>query len=130
MSLTHCPICYEELEVVETTPCMDCGPSERSLEILRQDIKENYAHDSATYSKYRAFEKFECVICDLCTYDFMSYDPTYFGFNKDVKLWPSNFQFLKQIETPKIEKDKYCTNCGKRLAFLLFLKQVRGMNNA
>ena len=74
MKQTHCPLCYEELEVVETTPCIDCGHSVHSLSILKQDIAEGFKHDSVTYSLYRAFEKFECILCDLCTLEFTSYD--------------------------------------------------------
>ena len=128
MKHTHCPICYEELEVVDTTPCIDCGPSDRSLDILKQDIAEGFTHDTVTYTLYRAFEKYECILCDLCTFDFMSYDPTYFGFDKGVTLWPSNFQFLKHVEKPQVGKDKSCSGCGHRLAFLLFVQNLREMN--
>ena len=130
MTHTHCPVCYEELEVVETTPCIDCGASERSINLLNQDIKENYKHDSVQFSLYRAFEEIECVICDLCTLEFTSYNPEHFGFKKGIKMWPSNFQFLKHIEKPVIVKDKYCNNCNERLAFILFTLKLREINNA
>lgn len=128
MKHTNCPICYEELEVVDTTPCIDCGHPDRSLDILKQDIDVDFAHDSVSYTLYRAFEKYECVLCDLCTLEFTSYDPMYFGFDKGVTLWPSNFQFLKQVENPEVGKDKFCTGCGHRLAFLLFVLKLRVMN--
>jgi len=130
MKHTHCPICFDELEVVETTPCIYCGASERSVEILKQDIKENYKRDSVQICEYRAFEEIECVICDLCILEFTSYNPEHFGFKKDVKMWPSNFQFLKHIEKPQLVKDKYCNNCNERLAFILFTLKLREINNA
>jgi hypothetical protein len=130
MKIKYCPICYEDLGVVETTPCISCGSSENSLSLLRQDIKDGFNDNSVKYNLYRAFEKLECTLCEKCVNDFMSYDPQYFGFDKKIKLWPSNFQFLGTQENPGIESDKYCSNCDNRLAFLQFVIQLREINNA
>ena len=130
MNHTNCPICYEELEVVETTPCIDCGASENSLNVLRIDQEANFAHDSVEYATYRAFEKLEVKMCSLCTLDFATYHSSYFGFKNNKVFSPDDFQFLKKIENPKIVKDKYCKNCNQRLAFSLFVKNVRDINNA
>ena len=130
MKYTHCPICYEELDVVETTPCIDCGASEQSLEILRIHIDSNYEHDSKDYALYRAFDISEDIFCDICPYEFSTYDPEYFGFDKRKRLGPSDFQFLKPIAKPEITKDKFCSSCGMRLAFLLFTLRLRKQNYA
>ena len=121
----NCPICYEELTVVETTPCMVCGTDEHKKEVLKQDIKENFMHDSIEYHIYRAFDEIECSLCVVCTLDFCSYNPEFFGFEKHEKLGPENFQFLNTIDHPVISKDKFCKNCNMRLAFLKFIAEVR-----
>ena len=127
-SYTHCPLCYEELTVVETTPCISCGSSDINLKILKQDIEENFSHDSVRYSTYRAFEKVEAVLCNLCTLDFTSVDPEFFGFEKERTVNPSDFQFLKAIKSPAIGKDKFCSSCNMRLSYLLFVEKVREIN--
>ena len=125
---THCPLCYEELTTVETTPCISCGQSEISLKILKQDINESFSHDSVTYSNYRAFEEIEIILCNLCTFDFSSVNPEFFGLENNKTIFPSNFQFLTEVENPEIGKDKYCSSCNMRLAYLLFVKQIRELN--
>ncbi len=125
---THCPLCYEELLVVETTPCISCGSSKTSLKILKQDIEENFSHDSINYSIYRAFEKFEVMLCNICTLDFTSVASEFFRFKKEKTINPSDFQFLKIIKNPAIGKDKFCPSCNMRLAYLLFIEKTREIN--
>jgi protein-arginine kinase activator protein McsA len=96
--------------------------------ILKQDINENFSHDSVIYSIYRAFEKYEVNLCGLCTLEFSSYNPEFFGFSKNKIIHPDNVQFLESIEPSTIEKDKYCKNCDMRLAYLLFIQTVRALN--
>ena len=129
MSITNCTICYEELTIVETTPCMVCGTNEHKKEILKQDSKENFIHNSIEYNQYRAFDEIECSLCLICTLDFRSYKPEFFGFEKHVNLGPDDFQFLNSIENPVISKDKFCKNCNMRLAFIKFVEEVRKKNN-
>ena len=129
MKNTNCPLCFNELTVIETTPCISCGDSEENIEILKQDINENFIHDSVVYSNYRAFGELEIIMCSLCTLDFICMNPEFLGLPKDKKIWPSCFQFLNVIEGPKIEKDKFCSSCNMRLAYLLFVKQMRELNS-
>jgi len=115
---------------VETTPCIDCGASERSLDILRIDIEDDFKHDSKNYALYRAFGVTEEIFCNFCPYEFTSYSPEFYGFDKNKKFAPTDFQFLKQITEPEISKDKFCKSCNRRLAFLLFTKLLREKNYA
>jgi hypothetical protein len=130
MNINNCPICYETLEVIETTPCMCCGNDEDKISILKQDIDEGFRHDSNTFSIYRAFGEIECVLCDLCIYEFSAVNPEFFGFHKEKTIWPDNFQYLKSIEPPYIEKDKFCKSCFMRLSFLNFTVKLRAKNGA
>ncbi len=109
---------------------MCCGNDEDKISILKKDIEEGFIHDTNTFAIYRAFEKIECVLCDICTYDFSTMNSEFFGFSKNKSIWPDNFQFLKSIESPTIEKDKYCSSCHMRLSFINFTLKLRSLNNA
>jgi hypothetical protein len=130
MKITNCPICYQNLEVVETTPCAVCGCDKTRVAVLKQDIKEKHIHDSFNFASYRAFEKIEVNLCNICTLEFTSFDPVFFGFSKDKKMWPDNFQLLEFIEKPQIEKDKFCKSCNMRFAFINFTLKLREANSA
>lgn len=128
MKHSHCPLCFEELEVVETTPCIACGNFDFNIEVLKQDIAESYAHDSVNFANYRAFDKHEIILCDLCPFDMSSFDPEVFGLEKSKAISPSDFQFLTAIENPSIERDKFCLACNMRLAYLLFVEKAQKAN--
>jgi hypothetical protein len=130
MNITNCPICFEELDVIETTPCMCCGNSEDKISLLKKDIDEGFIHDTNTFSIYRAFENIECVLCDICTFEFSTIKPEFFGFPKNKTIWPDNFQYLKSIEPPSIVKDKFCKSCYMRLSFINFTLKLRSINGA
>ncbi|MGH1426462.1 MAG: hypothetical protein ACRBEE_00830 [Arenicella sp.] len=130
MNITNCPVCFDELEVIETTPCMVCGHDKDKVSLLKQDIAEKFQHDSFTFSTFRSFEKIECNLCDFCSLEFTSMDPEFFGFEKGKVMWPENFQFLTHIARPSVEYDKFCTQCNMRLSFIKFTKLLRELNNA
>jgi hypothetical protein len=119
LSINYCPICFEELEVIETTPCICWGNDETKISILKQDVEEGFIHDTNIYSLYRAYEEIECVICDICTNDFSAMNPEFFGFPKNNTMHPGNFQFLKPITTPAIVKDKFCNSCHREYGKIL-----------
>ena len=125
MKIENCPICYEELEVVETTPCICCGKDQDKISVLKQGITEQHIHDSFNFATYRAFGKLEVILCDFCPFEFTSFDASFFGFPKEKKMGPENFQFLKIIEKPQIGKDKFCSACYMRSAFITFTLNLR-----
>ncbi|MEN8134726.1 MAG: hypothetical protein ABFS18_04215 [Thermodesulfobacteriota bacterium] len=128
MKHEQCPNCGSEFEVVEVTPCQECGALEESKDVLRQDIAENYAHDSIEYNLYKIFDNVEVVLCDKCALDIGSYDPEVFGLNKHQKIGFSDLQFLKKIDKPEITKDKYCSDCNQRKAFIDFINKSKTKN--
>ncbi len=125
----QCPECGTELEVREVTPCIDCGALEDQVELLKQDIAENYTHDSVEFNVYRLFEKYEVTLCGFCAVDFGSYDPTYFGFPRNKNIGYEKMQFISAVREPKVGKDKYCPACKERLSFTKFLFRVRNEND-
>jgi hypothetical protein len=64
----------------------------------------------------------------FCQVDFGSYDPTFFGLPKDARIGYGKMQFVRVVEDVHIGKDKYCPECGYRLAFLEFLEKARELH--
>lgn len=117
MQETVCPLCWTPLEVVDTTPCFDCGalPNERGH-------LEQRKH---TYSEFSAFG-IPIILCNFCAVDFSSYDPAYFNLPPRTKLGLGDSLLpIQQIEHATMQKDKFCPQCHRRLAFLRFVKTVR-----
>ena len=132
METAQCPICSNELEVREVTPCIECGALEEEVEILKNDLKEkdNYHHQplSPEFNLYRVFDKYEITLCNFCAVDSSSKEPQYFGLPKNKKIGYEKLQFLKKIIEPTLGKDKYCSECNQRLSYSNFLISVRNDN--
>jgi hypothetical protein len=113
---SHCPICYGKLEVRDVAPCFDCGGDPKEL----QDLAER----RHTYTEVLAFQ-IPIILCDFCLADFASYDPEYFNQPKGTRLGLAEFVFVRELQNPTVEKDKFCGSCGRRLAFLRFVAATR-----
>jgi len=114
MSESNCPICYASLEVRDVAPCWDCGADSAELGRLAEGCH-----------KYAEFLIFDAIIlCDFCQVDFGSYAPDYFGRSHRVH-YGKGMAFVRDVLKPQASKDKFCANCGPRLAFLRFLARVR-----
>lgn len=113
MNSKSCPICYSDLIVLEVTPCMDCGG------IITDEQKNK------KYTEYEIMYGLSLILCDFCSVDFGSYDVTYFGLESNKSLGFEHFNFIKEVEYIHSLKDKYCTECKHRLAFLEFVKKCR-----
>lgn len=119
MNYTNCPICYEELEVRKTTPCMDCGTYDSEIEDLKQG-KNSYAELSVIYGS-------NLVLCHFCQVDFGSYKSETWEFPDKKRIGYEHMNFLRDIK-PEITKTKFCPNCGQSLSFLKFMFEVREKN--
>ena len=125
MQATHCPVCFAALAVREVAPCHDCGHLEQELAHLVAGKHE--------YAEYRVFG-LSVVLCNFCKVDFGSNDPTYFGlsgmFDRD-RASLENFEFVRRVgpETAA-RRDKYCPDCDRRLAFLVFLLAARSRHQS
>ena len=120
MHETHCPLCYGSLEVREVAPCEDCGGDPTEIEHFRRG--------KHTYSEYEVFPGLKLVLCNFCDVDFGSYDPTFFGLPAQIHIGYGKMRQLRTLDSPTIEKDKYCPSCKRRLAFLRFVSQARDAN--
>ncbi len=115
--MENCPICYTPLESRLCAPCHECGDLPEELE----DLKDGYHK----YREYEVFEELHLVLCDFCDADFYSYDPAYFGLKKPFDKSVLKMDFVREIENPQTEWDKYCPECQQRLKFLVFLDTAR-----
>jgi hypothetical protein len=99
---------------------MDCGhdPDEIQHALARQHV----------YAEVALFGNLTLVLCGFCQVDFSSHDATYCGLPKGTRVDLETMRVIKPIIEVHIGKDKYCPNCGHRLTFLRFLKEVRELN--
>ena len=121
MKITHCPICYEPLEVREVGPCVECGSIPREIDEARAG--------KHTYAEYRIFGELSLVLCNFCQVDFSSIDPTFFGLSRGTRVGlESGWQFVRDVQ-PVITNDKCCPKCGYRLPFLEFIVHARELHS-
>ena len=117
MKTQQCPLCYTSLEVVECTPCHDCGHFEEQVATFKELGGE--------FNLYDVYEGLSLRLCNLCKVDFGSYKSDFLGFKDGTRIGFEHMHFLKAVENPQIEKDKYCSECNMRLKFLLFIRDLR-----
>ena len=114
IQMNQCPICYDELEVRDCPPCHDCGW--REIEI------DHFKRGSHTFAIYEIYKGIKLTLCDFCCVDFGSYNSNYLGFIDNRRISFKHFNFVRN---QSIERDKFCNNCGHRLKFLSFLRDIR-----
>ena len=119
MTTEQCPLCYAPLEIRDVAPCYNCGALSEELDYCRDGRH--------TYAEYEVFPGVRAVLCNLCMIEFGLYDPTFFGLSRGKQSRLEPMQFMKEVD-PVIGKDKYCPECGRRLAFLRFVVEAREAN--
>ena len=105
---------------MECAPCYDCGH-------LPEEI-EHFKNGKHKYRIYDVHEGLRLQLCDFCDVDFGSYKSEYLGLENEKRIGFEDFEFIAELENPKLEKDKYCHECNKRLKFLIFLRDIREKN--
>lgn len=120
MSFKQCPICFHELEVKECAPCYDCGGN-TPTEI------EHLTEGKHTYTVYSIYNGLTLTLCNFCAIDFGSYKSEYLGFKNNKRLGFEYFDYIKSVNNPEVEKDKFCPECNRRLKFLIFLRDLRDL---
>ena len=117
MNKDKCPICYSELEVIVCSPCYDCGH-------LPVEI-EHFESGKHNYNIYTVYKGLKLQLCNFCDVDFGSYKSDYLGLDNNQRISFEEFELLKSVDNPSLEKDKYCPECERRLKFLTFLNDLR-----
>ncbi|MCP4129454.1 MAG: hypothetical protein GY754_00420 [bacterium] len=113
---TYCPICSNELEVRETTPCMDCGAFPREVKYLQAGKR--------SFAEFEIIEGLTLVLCSSCHVDFGSYKAEMWNLPNNRRLGYGDIVYIRDID-PVSTKDKFCPHCGHRLAFLKFWDAVK-----
>ena len=96
---------------------MVCGGDPKEL--------EHFKSDKHTFQELEVFPGLNLILCNFCMVDFGSFNPEFFGLEKDARVGYEHMKFVRDINEPRLEKDKFCTNCGCRLKFLNFVSAVR-----
>jgi len=122
MKETHCPLCYQPLEVREVAPCHACGACPGEIDHFREG-KHRYA-------EYEVFPGLQVVLCNICDIEFSQYDPVYFGLPPKTRVGFPKMRLVRKISAPVVERDKYCPSCRYRLAFLRFVQRARELHHA
>jgi hypothetical protein len=120
MNASHCPLCFTKLQVRDVAPCAECG-----------HLPEEIAHALAGKHKYaemRICNALTVILCDYCQVDFGSHDADFLGLSGKKRIGFGEMVFVRAIENIHIGKDKYCHQCGYRLAFLDFIARVRKLH--
>lgn len=118
--MNNCPLCYSLLEVKDVAPCMYCG-------WLPEEIEHALA-GKHTYAEMRIFGDLTLVLCDFCQVDFGSFHPDFFGLPPNARIGYEKMQFVRSVDNIVIGKDKFCPECGCRLAFLKFVEQAHKLH--
>ena len=121
MNPSQCPICFGQLTAIDVAPCWDCGHDPKELGHLVEGLH--------TFSEFSAFDQ-RLVLCDFCEVDFGSYYAEHFGL-PGARLVGEVLSFQRDVDlNVASQKDKYCVQCNRRLAFLNFLAAVRQRHSA
>jgi len=99
---------------------MDCGFDPAEIEHARTG--------KHTYEEWRIFGGLSLVLCNFCSADFGSYDPTFFGLPRSSRIDTARWEFVRELQ-PVITKDKCCVHCGYRLPFLEFVTHARELHS-
>lgn len=121
MASEQCPLCFGVLEVREVTPCDDCGAVPEEIEHFHQG--------KHTYQRLEVFPGLELNLCNFCMVDFGSYDPTFFGLPRVPRIGYERMRLVQREVALSIGKDKFCPECGRRLAFLKFVAAARDLHS-
>lgn len=117
MADEQCPLCSGPLEVLQASPCHECGGDPDSLARFRE------GEDS--YHSVRMFQGLELILCEMCMVNFGSHDPAFFGHQRDFGIGFEHMDVVKQVQSPSARQDLFCPKCGYRLRFLRFVKDAR-----
>jgi hypothetical protein len=112
----QCPVCFGPLEIREVAPCAECGHDLQELVHLREG--------KHTYQLMRVLDGLEIVLCNFCMVDFGSRNPSFFGLARGTQIGYETMQFVRDVDATQ-GYDRYCPECGYRLAFLRLVAASR-----
>ena len=119
MKRSFCPVCYTQLTIVDVTPCIVCGGWDGSVQSFDKDDE---------FNEYKTTIGTTFILCKGCWIEEML--SLQGDLARDLNLpvakgSASGYIQLRSIDSPAIQKDKYCRNCHKRLAYLKLCAEDR-----
>lgn len=121
----QCPLCGSQAEVVEATPCWQCGNSPDRIRVLEQDTREQFQHDSITYSLHGFPGGVEIALCHGCAISCGSYRPEHWGLSGTRRIGFEHLQFLQDVAGRGVQKTQWCPSCGWSLKYSEALLAIR-----
>jgi hypothetical protein len=115
MNPEFCPVCYAQLAVREVTPCWVCGGEPEEVESARSG--EHH------YAWLRLGER-HVLLCSFCQEDFGSDEPTWWQADMRARPGCENLEYVHAVAPQPTVRDKFCDQCGKRLAYLKFIQSA------
>lgn len=112
-----CPLYDAALVARRTAPCEQCGADSDSLERFRGGDQ--------SYHLVRVLGGRELVLCLGCMVGFGTIDPVFLGVDGSADYGFEHMQVVREINNPTARSDHFCPECGYRLKFLSFVKDVR-----
>lgn len=118
MKSNICPICYNEMEIRDVTPCHVCGGW--------GDLEETI--QTRRYSDYRLESGQIITLCYGCYLDeLLSLQGDlvdYLGIRKS-KHTAEGYTHTEELAKPSVGKDKYCVECQKRFKLIKLHLKLR-----
>ena len=110
--MNNCPSCYLELEIRDTSPCFVCGCAHQGKE-LNTCIEKN------NFSIYGLKDDTEIILCKYCYLDevLSNQGALLSDLNINLVNATEEIRFFRSAEALQT-KDKYCSQCCKRLSLL------------
>ena len=119
LSSGDCPLCSGPLEVRSVAPCEQCGADPDSL--------ARFNAGDQSYHLVKALKGKEMILCTGCMLNFGSLDPSYLGVPAGTSYGFEHMEIVREIKSPVVRADNFCPDCGYRLRFLRFVKEVRSL---
>jgi hypothetical protein len=82
-----------------------------------------------TYAIYRFPNGTEMELCEMCFLDMESIGGEHWGLAHEDRIATTDLAWLRQDNSPRVNRDKYCSNCDARFAYLKALREILDCNN-
>ena len=113
MSNEQCPVCYAVLTERDVSPCFVCGGWQAT------SMSSDLLHE------WRLASGATIVLCQMCELEEFRVPG---GLGRRVGQGKTNrpidaMQYVRRVEMPTVCRDKYCSECRLRLAFLKLISE-------
>lgn len=116
MASEYCPLCAGVMEPRSAAPCEKCGADSDSL------ARFNAGEES--YYLVKILRSRELVLCAGCMVGFGELEPEFLAASQRSDYGFERMEIVRQVNG-SVRNDYFCPECGYRLKFLRFVKDLR-----